>query len=889
MAGPVVGYLVKKIGDSLIEEVLFLRDVDKEMSRLQFELQRMESFLKDADRKRNSDESVNNWVKDVRRVAYEAEDLVESFALEEENRRRGSSRGRISWFRFPGRHKFGREIQLLVESIHDIATGRQRYGIADLSAGDGGKRHVDGKIADRRHVAPHTPDSDVVGMEDEKKAILDLLLAEKEKQRSVVSIEGMGGLGKSTLAKKVFKDSLIKSHFDLAVWIDVSQQYTREDLLRKLYMEVTKKKRKEVEEMTREEVERNLYESLQPKKYLIFMDDVWDEEVWVIFKNGLPDEGNGSRVLITTRSQKVAKAAAAQPSAPRNLRVLNDEEGWELFLRKAFPNEDGKKACQGEFENVGKEIVKKCGGLPLAVVVVGGLLSKKGSLREWDMIAKTMVWQHEEKGKECMKILALSYADLPPHLKWCFLYLGVFAEDFEIEVGKLIRLWIAEGFVERREDITLEEVAMDYLNEIISRCLIQVVKESVGRTEPVFCRIHDLLRELAILESRDLDFFHFQQKALLDHQTSLDSSLRRFSFHGKSEFLSQRHSTPRLRTLLGFKLTKESKVFPTCVWPLIRVIDLEGAPIKVVSEEVGELANLRYLGLRDTGIKSLPTSVQKLSRLQSLDVRDNPIWKMNSVVWKIEALRHILVPLHMDMDGIQQGSLRNLQVLEQAHAGDWMRGCLSRLTNLRKLRLEWITEVYHQDLSDALPELSCLTTLELEGLSLPVISLMLSNLDNLQSVKINGQIQSPQPFKYQWPSRLSTLILDGTRLDQDPLPSLGTLTDLRVLKLLHNAYTGREMICPCDSFPQLRRLKLIRLTHLEEWKVDDRAMTRLQSLSIINCEELMKLPQGLKGLANLEELFLSLMSTLLYARVQEENGEDWENIKHIPSITIPNV
>ena len=887
MAGPVVGYLVKKFGDLLIEELLFLRDVDKEMSRLWDELKMMECFLEDADMKRNSDEKVKKWVKDVRRVAYEAEDLVESFALEEENRRRGSSRGRISWLRLPGRHKFGREIQLLVERIDDIETSRQRYGIADLSAGDGGKRPVDEKIVHRRRVALHTRDSDVVGMEDEKKAILDLLLAEKEKRRSVVSIVGMGGLGKSTLAKKVFKDSLIKSHFDLAVWIDVSQQSTREDLLRKLYMEVTKKKRKEVEEMTVDDVEKSLYKSLQPKKYLIVMDDVWDEEVWKIFKKGLPDEGNGSRVLITTRSQNVAKAA--EPSAPLNLRGLNDEEGWELFLRKAFPNEDGKKACQGEFENVGKEIVKKCGGLPLAVVVVGGLLSKKGSLREWDMIAKTMVWQHEEKGKECMKILALSYADLPPHLKWCFLYLGVFPEDFEIEVEKLIRLWIAEGFVERREDITLEEVAMEYLDEIESRCLIQVGKESVGRTEPVFCRIHDLIRELAILESRDLDFFHFQQKALLDHQTSLDSSLRRFSFHGKSEFLSQRHSTPRLRTLLGFKLTKESKVFPTCVWPLIRVIDLEGAPIKVVSEEVGELANLRYLGLRNTGIKSLPTSVRKLSRLQSLDVRDNPIWKMNSVVWKIEALRHILVPLHMDMDGIQQGSLRNLQVLEQAHAGDWMRGCLSRLTNLRKLRLEWITEVYHQDLSDALPELSCLTTLELEGLSLPVISLLLSNLDNLQSVKIKGQIRSPQHFEYRWPSRLSTLILDGTRLDQDPLPSLGTLTDLRVLKLLHNAYTGREMICPCDSFPQLQRLKLTRLTHLEEWKVDNRAMPRLQSLSIINCEELMKLPQGLKGLANLKKLYLSLMSTLLYARVQEENGEDWENIKHIPSITIPNV
>ena len=480
------------------------------------------------------------------------------------------------------------------------------------------------------------------------------------------------------------------------------------------------------------------------------MDDVWDEKAWEIFEKHLPDEDRESRVLITSRFQKVA--AAAKPSAPPlNLRVLNDEEGWEFFLSKAFPNEDGRKACQREFEKVGKEIVKKCGGLPLALVVVGGLLSQKESLREWDKIAKTMVWQHEEKGKECIKILALSYADLPQHLKWCFLYLGAFPEYFDIEVDKLIRLWIAEGFIQGRQGMTLEDLAEQYLEELVLRCLVHVgeglsydndhentIFQNASWKRDKICRIHDLLRELAIEESKDLDFFHCQQKEFPDHPTSLDySSLRRFSINAYSEeFSSFCYFIPRVRTLLGFKLNMVVVHigFPANVMQLIRVIDLEGAIVTELPKQVGELANLRYLGLRRTWIKSLPTSIQNLSRLQSLDVRDTKMEKMNSVVWKIKTLRQVLVDQNVDLNGIQQGILRNLRVLEDARAGDWMNGCLSRLTNLQKLLLLGIHEVHHHELSIAIPRFSSLTTLTLLGVSIPATSLQLSTLHDLHWV-----------------------------------------------------------------------------------------------------------------------------------------------------------
>ena len=875
MAGPVVRYVLNKIE----EEFLFLWDLDKELRRLRDELQRTECFLEDADTRRNNDETVKVWVKDLIRAAYRAEDLVESFALEEENNRRGRKvciGGSFFHSRFPGqllaRHKFGREIQPLLERIHRTRERGQCYGIADLSAGDEGKRYVDEKIARRRRAVLHAPDSYVVGMEEEKKAILDLLLGNKEARRSVVSIWGMGGLGKTTLAKKVFHDSTIERNFDLAVWIDVPQQYRGDDLLRELYMKVTKKNG-EVGTMTAKKVEEILYRSLHQKKYLIVIDDVWDKEVWEIFEKRLPDEGNGSRVLITTRVRNVVPFANHH-----NLHFLSEEDSWELCLRKAFTNEDRRKVCQGDFEKKGKEIVKQCGGLPLALVVVGRLLWQKKILVKWDEI-----WRDGREGQDCMRILALSYADLPQHLKWCFLYLGAFPEDFKIDVDKLIRLWIAEGFIKGRRHKTLEEVAKEYLDELVCRSLAQFAQRSPEDNQQ--CHIHNLLRELAIEESDELDFFHRQQKVSLDYRT-----LRRFSFHTTSEeFLSRGYSTPSLRTLLGFKLYKMPICFPTCDMQLIRVIDLEGAPIEVVPKQVKELANLRYLGLRRTLIKSLPSSVQELSRLQTLDVRDTYMKKMNSGVWKIEALRHILFPLDMDMNGIQEGSLRNLQVLEYAKVGAWMSDCLSRLRNLQTLRLGDICEVHHENLSEALPMFSYLTALELSGKSIPAIGLMLSNLENLHRVFFNGRIQFSQPLQYQWPSRLSILNLLHTELDQDPLPSLGRLRKLRVLNLGFNSYHGTEMICHRDSFPQLQTLSFGSLTRLEEWKLDDGAMPCLRSLKIVCCEKLMKLPQGLKSLADLEELFLSHMSTSFYARIQKDDGEDWESIQHVPSINISDV
>ena len=253
--------------------------------------------------------------------------------------------------------------------------------------------------------------------------------------------------------------------------------------------------------------------------------------------------------------------------------------------------------------------------------------------------------------------------------------------------------------------------------------------------------IHNLLHELAVSEAMELSFLDCHSRAL-QHGVFPYNSVWRLSLNtAAEEFMSQCPRTPTLRMLLGFNFASTPMNFCTRKLKLMRVIDLEGVVIVEVPSQIGELINLRYMGLRNTSTQSLPYSIGKLCRLQTLEVRETLVEKLSSVMWKIKTLCHVLIPKGMEMRGIHRGSLNNMQVLEEALAGEWMITCLPKLANLQTLRLTSIKSTHHRVLSNALLGFSRLSTLEIQGESIPAILVMLSSLHDLHTLKLFGQIE----------------------------------------------------------------------------------------------------------------------------------------------------
>ncbi|XP_058114383.1 putative disease resistance protein At1g50180 [Magnolia sinica] len=453
----VVRLLVKNLGDVIIQEAFFIYGVRDQLQLMEDEFRRMQCFLKDANDKQEGDERVKKWVQDVVSIAYDAEDAIDTFIFKMALLRQGGFMGTV-----------------------------KRVGAS--SAGQ--------SLQEWRIPSPHVQEPDLVGFKKDAETIV-VWLTEGEPRLSVVSVVGMGGLGETTLVKKVYNSDRVRKHFNSHAWISISQEYAVRDLLQNIinsYMVLSEEELKKVEKMNVAQLRYKIFEHLKEKRYLLVLDDIWKNEAWDALKDALPDMNNGSRVLLTTRNKDVALHA--------DVRSQPYEDSWELFCKKTFPGRDG--GCPQDLEEVGREIVEKCHCLPLAIVVIRGLLSRKEP-REWKNVRKSISWQFVKGEVEISAILSLSYKDLPYYLKPCFLYLGNFPEDREFRAKELVQMSAAEGLLPERGEETLEEVCEDCLKELIQRSIVQVARRSSNGGFKT-CVIHDLLRDLSISEAKESMF-----------------------------------------------------------------------------------------------------------------------------------------------------------------------------------------------------------------------------------------------------------------------------------------------------------------------------------------------------------------------------------------------
>ncbi|VAH99128.1 unnamed protein product [Triticum turgidum subsp. durum] len=746
---------------------------------------------------------------------------------------------------------------------------------------------------DLANISRSLDEEDLVGV-DKNREKLEQWLADGDLEHSVIALLGMGGLGKTTLAANVYRKERAK--FQCHAWVSISQTYSREDVFRHIIKELFKDKVSALfsaAAMDITSLEETLKKYLEQKKYLIILDDVWTPEAFDDLCRVLIHNDKGSKLIITTREGNVA--ALASRGHVLTLEALPEDKAWDLFCKKAFPR-DINHECPAQLNPLCGEIVSKCKGLPLVIVLVGGLLREK-TVEEWRRINVQLSWEliNNSRFDHIRNVLHQSYIYLPTQLKSCFLYCSLFPEDYIFKRKQLVRLWTAEGFSEERGESTLQEVAEGYLKELIDRNLLELFKRnSFGRMKKF--RMHDILRELALdLCQKDCFGVTYEDK----YGESLQMDGCRLVLHKLQRDIRQPISSiHRFRTVI----TLDDSMPSFTLLPLLcnksrymAVLELSGLPIEKIPDVIGDLFNLHHLGLRNSEVKMLPKTVEKLSNLLTLDLHGCDIQELPSGIVKLKKLRHLFVEnfFYVDRREIQcctgmripngLGNLTHLQTLQALEAQDESVRHLGELRQLRSLRLWNVKGIYCGRISESLIWMQYLSYLDVNACDENEVLLLNVLTPNLHKLCLTGRLaegaldESPlfQTFGGQ---NLCSLALSWSHLREDPLPSLSRLSNLTRLQFTR-AYNGQQLAFLTGWFPKLKILSLRDLTNLSRLEIQQGAMASLEKLALVNLNSMTEVPPGIEFLTPLRFLgFLEITGDflMLLRQCSAIQGTQWQ-------------
>ncbi|XP_028071652.1 putative disease resistance RPP13-like protein 1 [Camellia sinensis] len=858
-------------------------------------LSQIEALLIDAEEKQMTDRAVNLWLDDLQDLAYDLDDVVDEFATEALRQSLKAKPHQASsskvwnpilnfkpgdvWFNFKMRSKI-EEITTRLRTSFEQCSKLNLVKIVGTTTPT--------KTWQRPESTSLLKEPRVYGREKDQRKIIELLVGGGESSRNkvdVIPVVGMGGIGKTTLAQMVYNDETVKKHFDLKAWVCVSDEFDIMKITKAIYDSVTSQT-SSFNNLDQAQVQ--LKQALVGKKFLIVLDDVWNKKYndWNDLSSPFNDGAQGSKVVVTTRSRDIARMMATVEL--HDVEILSDEDCWSLFAQHAFENRSID--ANPNLVSIGKKIVEKCKGLPLAAKTLSGLLRCKERDEEWVDVLCSKIWDLSHEESDILPALRLSYHHLPSHLKQCFAYCSIIPNDYEFEEEEIVLLWMAEGFILHKREKQMEDVGDEYFRELLSRSFFQ--PSSTGKTSKFV--MHDLINDLAQVVAREtcfrLEDILKYPKQCKNIKKARHSSYMQEVHEGMKKF-EIFDKAMHLRTFLPFNTPYDCKNYLASNVPLnlllklrrLRVLNMSRYHITEVPNSVGDLKHLRYLNLSHTSIEELPESLGSLYNLQTLILREcTKLKKLPIDLGNLIDLRHLDTTNahHLEEMPLGIGKLASLQTLSNfivtKNSGHrlkelgnliYLRGklCLSGLQNvvvpldareanlndkkgLDVLSMEW--SVNSDDSRDGRVETEVLD--------------MLRPHKNLKNLHIKGYLGS----------RFSTWIGDplfsnmaGLHLDNCGncafLPPLGQLPSLKklyikgmsVLKHVSCEFYGQGDVQP---FPLLETLSFENMPEWEDWYTfgdhkEVQPFTRVKYLSIIKCPKLLKmLPTDLPCLNNLE-------------------------------------
>ncbi|XP_022715315.1 probable disease resistance protein RF9 [Durio zibethinus] len=862
----VVYLLTQKLQYLLQDEAIAMTPkVKGQVQRTTHQLNLVRQLPKQAEKNRALAIEMNSsqWTTRLLRALYSMDDAIDTFlfwkALQSQRHNGLMMMCRQPFTSFHNQFVFNKEIKDFIFKTGDLLKDRQQLDIQDI-ADDNIPRPSQHQRWGRISGFCLDDESQVVGLEEQVKNLVDLVVqgAEKGNQPAVVSLVGERGSGKTAIARIVYNRLDIKRHFSSFAWVHVTKDFKMRDVLVAMISQLDEKIAKEP--LLEDEVKWRLPKLLERGRYLIVVDDVDTPEFWEAIKEVFPPSSSslGGVVIVTTRKADVA----VPDGSTLQVRPLNDEESWALFLKMLEVTEH--RLHNSQLIKFKEQILKFCRGLPLAIVLMGGLLSAKELTdSEWSRLIEHVTAIDD--------ILALSYHELLSYLKPCFLYMGLFPKAIEIPIRRLIHLWVAEGFVTSLPDgyMVEEDLAEMYFEELVCRKIVEVVRWRLDGS-PKTCRLPSFIHDVFSLKARNIGFFQIHSKVFSPRKSQLP--VRRLATYSNIPIsklhLGHLHSYVSFNTLKGGIPDGNSTMFMEKIMSkrnrgVFKVLDLESVYKPPLPTAVGTLLNLRYLGLRSTAINSLPVSIGVLQCLETFDVKHTNITTLPDSFWKLGNLRHLYLN-GICLDSLETPNVEfsnKLQSLCGLSIGNEtsVAETFSKLTCLRKLQLTFYIRRINIDWTSKLNKLHSLRikSIRESGEQALIKFGSLEVQHNLVNLYLCGRLVRSVDST-NLPPNLKSLTLSKTVMKKDPMQALGNLPHLNILRLLSFSYIGEEMNCVSGAFPQLHVLKLWQLNHLRKWVVQKGALTSLRELEIRDCRNLKAL-DAFHQLTSLRELILTNM------------------------------